>query len=191
MCDNWWIYKMHGATIKIKWEKLGTACSTQQYSPLWVDWRKEWQTYPRQPVFWQDWQLAESRLPFCHSPCSLLHVFCSPVRTVLMRVWNRLRGGEYPVVTKSRVDSTPSRLTKTRQKLFGLNIMAGAGMCTHQSSPVQSSRVQSSPVQSSPVQSSPVQSSPVYAHGSRRNTSLNVACFIFAIRVPVVGRDCR
>jgi hypothetical protein len=41
------------------------------------------------------------------------------------------------------------------------------------------------------AESSPVQSGSVYAHGSCRITSLNTACFIFVIRVPVIGRNCR
>ena len=89
------------------------------------------------------------------------------------------RKGAYTPTESSRVQSSPVRLTKTRQWLFSLLSMAAAAVRTH-----QERRGESSPVQSSSVQSSPVQS-----YESCRVKSLDAACSIFVSQTLVVGRN--
>jgi len=74
--------------------------------------------------------------------------------------------GAYTPTESSRVQSSPVRLTKTRQWLCGLRRMAAAAVRTHQQSRVESRE-------------------------SCRVKSLDTACFIFVIQTPVIGRDGR
>ena len=72
--------------------------------------------------------------------------------------------GEYTPTESSRVQSSPVRLTKTRQWLCGLLTMAAAAVSTHQQSRVES-------------------------HESCRVMRLDATCSIFVSQTPVIGRD--